>query len=121
VPSRKKTPDTTRSAAPVAEKAQAPNPQAETEALARYEAGDVDNALAIARRARLEQLTSRLERFRAAWSAGRAALDAQDGPTAVRQFSTALELDQELAHGWSRYGPRIRAALERAQLLSQPR
>jgi hypothetical protein len=112
VPARKKTP-------PAAEKAQVPHPEAETEALARYEAGDVDNALAIARRARLEQLASRLERFQAAWSAGRTALEAQDGPTAVRQFSAAQALDEELAHGWSRYGPRIRAALERAQLLSQ--
>jgi chemotaxis protein histidine kinase CheA len=114
-PARKKVPDTR----PAAGKAQAPHPQAEAEALARYEAGDVDNALAIARRARLEQLVSRLERFRNAWSAGRAALEAHDGPTAVRQFATAQQLDEELAHGWSRYGPRIRAALERAQLMAR--
>ncbi|HEX8441269.1 FHA domain-containing protein [Archangium sp.] len=95
------------------------NKEAETEARTRYEAGDVGTALAIARGAHLDALSDRLVRFQAAWAAGSAALEAGDASTALQQLALARELDQELSQGWSRYEPRIRAALERAQTLSR--
>jgi hypothetical protein len=95
------------------------NKEAEAEALSRYEEGNVGAALGIARRAQLDALTDRLARFQAAWAAGSAALEAGDAATALQQLSTAQQLDQELSQGWSRYGPRIRAAITRAQTLSQ--
>ncbi len=93
--------------------------EAEAEARTRYEAGDVGGALAIARRAHLDTLSDQLVRFQAAWAAGTTALEAGDAPTALQQLSTAQMLDQELSQGWSRYAPRIRAAVERARALSQ--
>ncbi len=93
--------------------------EAEAEARTRYEAGDVGTALAIARRAHLDALSDQLVRFQAAWAAGSAALEAGDAPTALQQLTTAQELDHELSQGWSRYAPRIRAAVERAQALSR--
>ncbi len=95
---------------------QVSNPEAEAEALARYEAGDIDAALTLARGARLESLGSTLARFRDEWSAAHAALAAQDSASALQHLSTALELDQELSKGWSTYAPRIRKALIQAQL-----
>jgi pSer/pThr/pTyr-binding forkhead associated (FHA) protein len=94
---------------------QVSNPEAEAKALARYEAGDIDAALTLARGARLESLASTLARFRDEWNAAHAALSAQDSASAVQHFSTALELDQELSKGWSTYAPRLRKALIQAQ------
>jgi hypothetical protein len=93
-----------------------PDAQAEAEALGRYEAGNAEQALALARRAHLETLASTLARFQEEWTAGTAALTAQDSASAIQHLSTALELDQQLSKGWSAYGPRIRKALAQAHL-----
>ena len=91
------------------------NAEAEAEALARYEAGNVDGALALARSARLEPLASTLARFRDEWNAGNAALSARDSASAAQHLSAALELDQELSKGWSTYAQKIRKALTQMQ------
>ena len=91
------------------------NPEAEAEALARYEAGDIDAALTLARGARLEPLASTLARFRDEWNAGNAALSARDSASAAQHLSAALELDQELSKGWSTYAQKIRKALTQMQ------
>ncbi len=100
---------------PSAPPVQVSNPEAEAEALALYEAGNVDAALTLARGARLEPLVSNLARFRDEWNAANTALSTQDSASAVQHLSTALELDQEISKGWSTYGPRIRKALTQAQ------
>jgi pSer/pThr/pTyr-binding forkhead associated (FHA) protein len=91
-----------------------PDGEAEAEALARYEAGNVEAALALARRAHLKSLASTLVRFQDEWSAGSAALEARDSASAIQHLSTALELDQQLTKGWSSFAPRIRKALLQA-------
>ncbi|WP_309894953.1 FHA domain-containing protein [Archangium sp.] len=91
------------------------NPEAEAEALARYEAGNVEAALTLARGARLEPLASTLARFRDEWNAGNAALSARDSASAAQHLSAALEIDQELSKGWSTYAVRIRKALTQVQ------
>jgi hypothetical protein len=90
--------------------------EAEAEALSRFEAGDVEAALDLARRAHLETLSTTLARFQEEWKAGHAALTARDSAAAIQHLSLALELDHALSKGWSTYGPRIRKALEQAQL-----
>jgi hypothetical protein len=90
--------------------------EAEAEALSRFEAGDVEAALGLARRAHLETLSTTLARFQEEWKAGQAALTARDSASAIQHLSLALELDHALSKGWSTYGPRIRKALEQAQL-----
>jgi pSer/pThr/pTyr-binding forkhead associated (FHA) protein len=92
-----------------------PEGEAEAEVLARYEAGNVDSALALARSAHLERLASTLARFQEEWSAGTTALAARDSASAIPHLSTALELDQQLAKGWGSFAPRIRKALTQAQ------
>lgn len=88
--------------------------EAETDALARYEAGHVESALALARRAHLDTLAARLARFQEEWLAGNAALANRDSSSAIRHLSAALELDQQLAKGWGSLAPRIREALSQA-------
>ena len=106
--------------APASASASSPAPvsslEAEAEALSRFEAGNVEAALTLARAARLESLAVQLARFRDEWNAGNAALSAQDSASAIQHLSAALELDQEISKGWSSYAPRIRKALTQAQL-----
>ncbi|WP_306818507.1 FHA domain-containing protein [Archangium lipolyticum] len=90
--------------------------EAEAEARSRYEAGNVEAALALARSAHLEALASTLSRFQAEWIAGNAALAARDSASALQHLSNARELDQELANGWGTYAPLIRKALAQAQM-----
>jgi pSer/pThr/pTyr-binding forkhead associated (FHA) protein len=90
--------------------------EAEAEALARYEAGQVESALALARRAHLETLAATLARFQDEWHAGNAALANRDASSAIQHLSTALELDQQLSKGWGSFAPRIRKALSQARL-----
>ncbi|HEX5746808.1 MAG TPA: FHA domain-containing protein [Archangium sp.] len=88
---------------------------AETEALSLYEAGKVDSALTLARRAQLEGLASTLARFQEEWRAGNAALTSGDPASAIPHLSAALELDQRISKGWGSLAPRIRKALAQAQ------
>ncbi|MFE8597006.1 FHA domain-containing protein [Archangium violaceum] len=92
------------------------NEEAEAEALARYEAGHVDSALALARQAQLEPLAATLARFQEEWRAGNAALSNGDPSSAVQHLSAALELDQKISQGWGSLAPRIRKALTQAQM-----
>jgi pSer/pThr/pTyr-binding forkhead associated (FHA) protein len=96
--------------------ATASDPEAEAEALARYEAGNVESALALARRAHLETLASTLARFQEEWRAGNAALAEGEPSAAIRHLSTALEIDQQIAKGWGSFAPKIRKALAQAHL-----
>lgn len=92
------------------------NKEAEAEALARYEAGNVESALALARRAHLETLAATLARFQDEWRAGNAALANRDSSSAIQHLSAALELDQQISKGWGSFAPRIRKALAQAHL-----
>jgi hypothetical protein len=109
-PRQREVPRITKSEAP-----RLSNAEAEAEALARYEAGNVDGALALARSARLEPLASTLARFRDEWNAANTALSAQDSASAAQHLSAALELDQELSKGWSTYALKIRKVLTQVQ------
>ncbi|HYO59707.1 FHA domain-containing protein [Archangium sp.] len=97
------------------------NGEAKTEALARYEAGNVEAALSLARRAHLEPLAATLARFQDEWSAGNAALAARDSASAIQHLSAALELDQQIAKGWGAFAPKIRKALAQAHLQTESR
>jgi FHA domain-containing protein len=100
---------------PTPEPRTAPNPDAEAEILAQYEAGHVEAALSLARREQVENLALLLERFQQAWKAGQTAMEAQDTRAAVQHFTEAHALDRQIAQGWGEYAPRIRKALTQAQ------
>lgn len=94
----------------------APNPDAEAEILARYEAGHVETALTLARQEHVENLLRLMERFQAAWTAGQSAMAARDTSAAIAYFNEASMLDRQIAQGWGDYAPRIRQALSEAHL-----
>lgn len=83
----------------------------ESDVLARYEAGDVNEALALARKARLEPLASRIAAFTAAETAGQKALAENDTAGALKHLASAFLLDEQLSHGWSTQGRELRKQL----------
>jgi hypothetical protein len=83
----------------------------EEDILTRYEAGDIAEALELARRARLESLASRIAAFQAAETAGQKALANRDTAGALKHLATAFHLDQQLSYGWSTQGRELRKQL----------
>jgi hypothetical protein len=81
------------------------------EILARYEKGEVDAALALAREGQLEPLASQLAAFQSALAEGQRALTARETASAIRHLSSALALDQELSQGWSVQARKLRKQL----------
>ncbi|XXF75860.1 FHA domain-containing protein [Myxococcaceae bacterium GXIMD 01537] len=85
-------------------------PRAE-DVLARYEAGEVAEALALARKAKLEPLAGNLAAFEAAETAGQKALAANDTRGAMEHLAAAFKLDLQLSKGWSPQGRELRKQL----------
>lgn len=85
--------------------------QAEAEVLKHYEAGDVSAALGRAREAKLHALVVQLDRFQSAEAEWRKALERNDLPLAISHLTAALTVDEALASGRSKHGPRLRKQL----------
>jgi tetratricopeptide (TPR) repeat protein len=83
----------------------------EADVLAHYEAGEVNEALAQARKARLEPLASRIAAFASEETAGQKALAENDTAGALKHLSSAFALDEQLSHGWSVQGRELRKQL----------
>lgn len=83
----------------------------ESDVLERYEAGDVTEALTLARKAKLEPLASRIAAFAAAETAGQKALADNDTAGALKHLASAFLLDEQLSHGWSAQGRELRKQL----------
>lgn len=93
-----------REAAPV-------KPTGEREPLKRYEAGDLGGAIEAASRADQQELVAKLTKFRNAYEGAQAAVKAGNGTTAIQNYTAALELDEQLSSGWSKFGSEIRKEL----------
>jgi hypothetical protein len=79
--------------------------------LARYEQGDVEEALSQARAGQLEPLATKIAQFQSSRAAGEQALKAQDTAGAIQHLSSAVMVDQELSQGWSGQGRALRKQL----------
>ena len=86
----------------------------EAAALEQYEKGQLDAALALARRAHLEPLSTRLGHFQTELRAGQSALKAGDMASARQHLAKAAELDQLIAEGWGAFSAQLREGLRQA-------
>ncbi|MBJ6763281.1 FHA domain-containing protein [Myxococcaceae bacterium JPH2] len=87
------------------------NSALEADVRARYESGNVAAARERAQGAKLTALYSLLTRYEAAEADARKALAKRDLPRAIASLTTALSVDFELSHGWSKQGPVLRKQL----------
>jgi hypothetical protein len=96
-----------------------PEAEARTDAeiLEQYEAGHVEQALALAQRARRDPLATLLSRFQEAWLAGDVALEAGDGAAALPHLQEARALDSRIARGWGQYNRLLEERFARARRL----
>lgn len=95
-----------------AEKAPAANVDP-AEVRSRYEKGDVEGALSLAREGRVEPMATKIAQFQSEQSAGEQALKAQDTASALQHLAIAVMVDQELSQGWSVQGRTLRKQLGR--------
>jgi tetratricopeptide (TPR) repeat protein len=82
-------------------------------ARALYENGDLDAALAAAQKAGATELASKIATFRKELAAARADLSFKDGAGAIKHFTTALAIDEQISNGWSKLGGEIRTNLSK--------
>jgi hypothetical protein len=79
--------------------------------LSAYEKGNAEGSLDAAKKANDRELTTRLTDFIAAYEAAEAAVIANNGGGAIKNFEKALKLDEQLSSGWGVYGGKIRKQL----------
>jgi hypothetical protein len=98
-----------------------PSPTAASaEALQLFSDGQVDEAIALARRGSAS-LASKLLSFQREVAAAQGDLSFQDGAGAIRHFAAAVAIDQELTHGWSKPGGQARNELTRLLVMAAER
>jgi len=75
-------------------------PGTEADVMRRYESDDVTGAVEMARVSKLPALQARLQRIESFDAEARKARAKGDLPRAIAQLTAAVDLDQELSHGW---------------------
>ena len=85
-------------------------------ARARYESGDFEGAISLARKAGADELATRIAGFKKALAEAKAALSFKDGAAAIRHFSSALAIDREISEGTSKQGREVRVQLSKLYL-----
>jgi predicted component of type VI protein secretion system len=96
----------------------AATPPADPAVMARYESGQVGQAIELARKKNDKDLLAKLVRFQTLHEAGQRALAAQDEAAALRNLDTALKLDEEFSGGWGKYNAEIRRTLSSLHTMS---
>ncbi len=84
-----------------------------SEALALYEAGELDKSIAMANSAGDRKLAGRIADFKRESAEAHSALEGRDGANAIRHFTAALQVDDELSGGWGKKGGEIRVQLSK--------
>lgn len=79
--------------------------------LARYEAGNVNAAIELAKKSNNTELLGKLQRFQTAYEA---ATSTTNVAVVVKNYEAALKVDKELSSGWGKYGVEIQKALGNA-------
>jgi pSer/pThr/pTyr-binding forkhead associated (FHA) protein len=79
--------------------------------LAPYERGNAEGSLELAKSAGDKELSDKLLKFISAYDSGQEALLSNNGTVAIKEFTKALALDEQLSSGWGKYGSEIRKHL----------
>jgi pSer/pThr/pTyr-binding forkhead associated (FHA) protein len=82
-----------------------------TQVLAPYERGNAEGSLELAKSAQDKELSEKLLKFISAYDEGQEALSSNNGTVAIKEFTKALALDEQLSSGWGKYGSEIRKHL----------
>ncbi len=93
------------------EGAQKPGSGKRGQVLAPYERGNAEGSLELAKASGDKDLSDKLTRFITAYDAGQESLLSNNGTTAIKEFTKALALDEQLSSGWGKYGTEIRRHL----------
>ena len=83
------------------------------EAMALYEAGDLDGAIAAARSVGNNGLANKIASFKKEIATAKADLSFKDGAGAIKHYTSALTVDDELSKGWGKLGGQIRVELSK--------
>lgn len=78
---------------------------------AKYEEGNAQAALALARKAHAADWVKKLSRFTVSYEAAQAALSTHDVETASKYIQRALDADEQIAEGWGTYNAELRSEL----------
>lgn len=79
--------------------------------LAAYEKGNAEGSLEAATTAGDKDLVKKLTTFIQAYDSANEAMMANNGSAAIKGFTKALEIDDQLSSGWGKYGAEIRKQL----------
>ena len=79
--------------------------------LAPYERGNAEGSLELAKSAGDKELSDKLLKFISSYDSGQEALLSNNGTVAIKEFTKALSLDEQLSSGWGKYGSEIRKHL----------
>lgn len=82
-----------------------------TQILAPYERGNAEGSLELAKSAGDKELSDKLVKFISSYESGQEALLSNNGTVAIKEFTKALALDEQLSSGWGKYGGEIRKHL----------
>lgn len=82
-----------------------------SQVLAPYERGNAEGSLELAKSAGDKELSDKLLKFISAYDSGQEALLSNNGTVAIKEFTKALALDEQLSSGWGKYGSEIRKHL----------
>ncbi len=85
--------------------------------LAPYERGNAEGSLELAKASGEKELSDKLLKFISAYDAGQEALLSNNGTVAIKEFTKALALDEQLSSGWGKYGGEIRKNLGKLYFL----
>jgi hypothetical protein len=86
---------------------------AATEALRLFNEGQLDQAIAAGRNGGAQTVAMKIWAFRKEMHTAQADLSFNDGAGAIRHYSAAATLDDELSRGWSKPGAQVRSELTR--------
>jgi hypothetical protein len=89
--------------------------------LARFEAGNVQAAIELAKKKNAKELLVRLTRFQGLYNSGQRALASRDESGALKNLDAALKAAEGLSGGWDKYSTDLRHQLSGLHLMAGSR
>lgn len=88
------------------------------EAMALYEAGDLEGAASAAKTAGNTALANKIATFKRELTTAKSDLASKNGAGAIKHYTAALAIDDELSKGWGKLGGQIRVELAKLFLVA---